>query len=170
MKNKSILLMGGAGFIGLHLAKKLSEPDEDVAKDITIFSKHASKAKRLDFADKIKFIDGDATNYNAVEQSIKNRDVIINLAAVVQDKSDFDPYLDLEVNCRAQINILEARKKVNPNSRYIFLGTRTQFGRVEAKDLPVSEELCQMPISLYGIHKQTAENYCKLYDRTFNLK
>lgn len=165
-KNKKILLIGGSGFIGLHLAKKLSKFN----KDITILSKHINKAKKVDFAKKIKFIERDAADYRAIEESIKNKDAIINLAVVVQDNANFDPYLDLEVNCKGQLNILEARKRVNPHSRYIFLGTRSQFGKIEEKDLPVSEKQCQKPISLYGIHKQTAENYCKLYKRTYNLK
>ena len=165
LKHKKILLIGGSGFIGLHLAKKLSE----LGSDISIFCKKTDKVKKLGFADKIKFIEGDVTDYKAIEESIKDKEVIINLAAIVQDNENFEPYLDIEVNCKGQINILEARKKVNPNSKYIFIGTRSQFGRVEEKDLPISEDHCQKPISLYGIHKQTAENYCKLYKRTFNL-
>ncbi len=149
LKNQKILLIGGSGFIGLHLAKKLSEFDNYMA----IFSKDAAKAKKLDFADKIRFIEGDITDYKAIEESIKDKDVIINLTAIVQDSNVFDPYLDLEVNCKGQLNILEARKKVNPSSKYIFIGTRSQFGKVKEEDLPVSEEYCQKPISLYGINK-----------------
>ena len=165
MNSKKILIIGGSGFMGLHLAKRLSK----LESDITIYCKNIDKAKKLNLADKIKFIEGDITDYKAIEESIKDKEVIINLAAIVRDRDDFNPYLDLEVNCKGQINILEARKKVNPNSKYIFIGTRSQFGRVEEKDLPISEDHCQKPISLYGIHKQTAENYCKLYKRTFNL-
>ena len=166
LKQKKILLIGGSGFVGLHLAKRLSES----GKDITIFAKYTDKAEEVDFSKKIKFIKGDVADYRAIEKSIKDKEAIINLAAIVQDIGDFNPYPDLEVNCCGQINILEARRKVNPGSKYIFIGTRAQFGKVGEEDLPVSEEHCQKPISLYGIHKQTAENYCKLYERTFNLK
>lgn len=166
LKNKKILLIGGSGFIGLHLAKRLLE----LGSNVSICSNDISNTKELDFAKKNKLIKGDITDYNFIEESIKDKDFIINLAAIVQDKGNFDPYHDLEVNCKGQLNILESRKKVNPNSKYIFLGTRTQFGMMEEKDLPVSDGQCQKPISLYGIHKQTAENYCKLYERAFNLK
>ena len=50
MKDKSILLFCGAGFIGLHLAKRLSEFN----KDITILSKHINKAKKVDLLKKLK--------------------------------------------------------------------------------------------------------------------
>jgi len=166
LKHKKILLIGGSGFIGLHLAKRLSK----LERGITIYCKGPDKAKKLDFADKIKFTKGNIADYKAIEENIKDKDAIINLTAIVQDSGKFDPYIDLEVNCHGQINVLEARKKVNPSSKYIFIGTRSQFGKVNEKDLPISEEYCQKPISLYGIHKQTAENYCKLYKKTFNLK
>jgi len=44
-----------------------------------------------------------------------------------------------------------------------------QFGRIDSKDLPVSEDHVQAPISLYGVHKATAEAYCKVYERTYGL-
>ncbi|MBI2208868.1 NAD(P)-dependent oxidoreductase [Candidatus Woesearchaeota archaeon] len=166
LKGRKILLIGGTGFIGLHLAKRLLELGSDVA----IFGKNEAKKGKLDFRNKINFIKGDVVDYKAIEKSVKNKDAIINLAAVVQDYSEFDPYLDLEVNCKGQLNILEARKRINQKAKYIFMGSRTQFGRVNEKDLPVHEDLCQRPISLYGIHKSTAENYCSLYKMAFNLK
>ena len=166
LKSKKILLVGGAGFIGLHLAQRLLE----LGSNVTIFYKNRGKTEKLNFRNDINFINGNIADYKAIEKSVKNKDIIINLAAVVQDYAEFDPYLDLEVNCKGQLNILEARKKINSKAKYIFIGSRTQFGRVNEKDLPVSEDLCQRPISLYGIHKHTAENYCRLYERAFNLK
>ena len=166
LKSKKILLVGGASFIGLHLAQRLLK----LGSNVTIFCKNSDKTKKLNFIKDINFIEGSIADYKSIEKSIKNKDGIINLAAVVQDYAEFDPYLDLEVNCKGHLNILEAREKINPKAKYIFMGSRAQFGRVNEKDLPVSEGLCQRPISLYGIHKSTAENYCTLYLRTFNLK
>ena len=166
MKNKKILLIGGSGFIGLHLAKKFSE----IGLDTTILCKNPDKIKKLNFAKKIKFLKGNITDYKTIKNNIKNKDIIINLASVINQGSNFDPYVDLEVNCKGNLNILEARKKLNPNSRYIFIGSRAQFGKVKEEDLPIPEAYCQRPISLYGIHKLTAENYCELYKRAFNLK
>src|SRR3989338_2422644 len=135
INGKKMLIIGGCGFIGLHLAKRLA----GTGSDITIFCKTRIKAEKLDFADKINFIEGDISDYNSVEKNIKDKDIIVNLAAVIQDIGEFDPYPDLDVNCSGQINILEARKKVNINSKYIFIGTRAQFGKVKEEDLPVSE-------------------------------
>ena len=127
IKNKKIILIGGSGFIGLHLARRLSRFN----KNITIFCRKTGKIGRLDFVKEIKLIKGDVTDYKTVEESVRNKDIIINFAAVVNPSSEFEPYIDLEVNCKGQLNLLEARKNVNPNSKYIFLGTRTQFGIVK---------------------------------------
>lgn len=164
MNCKKVLVIG-AGFIGTHLCEALSSLNIET----TVLSKSIDKIKNLKFSGKLKLIKGDILDYDLVEKCVKGKDCIINLASVVNHYSDFDPYADLDVNCRGQINVLEARKKINPNSRYIFIGSRTQFGIVGNKNLPVKEDGCQRPISLYGIHKQTAENYCYLYKRAFDL-
>ena len=132
IKNKKILLIGGSGFIGLHLAKKLSEFNAD----ITMLCKNPDKIKKLDFSKKISILKGDVTDYKTVEKSIKNKYVIINLASIVYANSNFDPYIDLETNCKGQLNILEARKKSNLNSKYISIGSRAQFGSIYQSRTP----------------------------------
>lgn len=166
MSCKKILLIGGSGFIGAHLAKKLAE----LGFDISIFCKDAGNIKKLHFAKTIKFVEGDVCDYGSVEKNVKGQDAVINLASVVNHGSSFDPYRDLDVNCKGQINVLEARRKINRDSKYIFFGTRSQFGIVKEPYKPVKEDCCQRPISLYGISKQAAEHYCSLYRRTFGLK
>ena len=166
IKNKNILLIGGTGFIGLHLIRSLLERN----CRLTVLSpKNSNATGKLGLAGRLELVKGDIRDYKCVEECIKNKDIVINLAAIVSPDSHFEPYQDLEVNCRGQLNILEARKKSNPGAKYIFFGSRAQFGRVKKKDLPISEDCCQRPISLYGIHKQAAENYCRLYKSAFGL-
>ncbi len=143
--SKKILILGGNGFIGLHLQKRLANEDVVVT------------------------VGGDVTNYEDVASKIKDQDIIINLATVVQTIGNFDAYKDLNVNCLGQINILEARKNINPNSKYIYFGSSLQFGRIDPKDLPIPEDYPQRPLSLYGSHKVTAENYCLVYKKAYNL-
>jgi len=164
-KIQNVLLIGGSGFIGLNLAKALS----GTGAKITIFCKNPKKIKNIRFYRNFSIIKGDVYDYDSVEKSIIGKDVIINFASVVSHDSSFDVINDVKTNLIGQLNILEARKKVNPNSRYIFIGSRAQFGIVDKKSFPIKENYCQNPVSLYGIHKQTAENYCHLYKRAFNL-
>jgi nucleoside-diphosphate-sugar epimerase len=143
--SKKIHIFGGNGFIGLHLQKRFKDEGFEMS------------------------LGGDVTKYDEVAEKIKDRDVIINLATVVQTTGNFDATKDLEVNLRGQINILEARKNINPTAKYIYISSSLQFGKVEEKDLPIKEDYPQRPLSLYGINKSTAENYCLVYKRAYNL-
>ncbi len=143
--NKKTHIFGGNGFIGLHLQKRLRNEGFEVS------------------------VGGDVTKYDEVVENIKDKDVIINLATVVQTIGNFDATKDLEVNLCGQINILEARKNTNPTSKYIYIGSSLQFGKVEENDLPIKEDYPQRPLSLYGVNKSAAENYCAVYKRAYNL-
>jgi UDP-glucose 4-epimerase len=163
MNNRKIIVFGGSGFIGQHLVKAMKSSGEEV----TVFCRDT----KVRFAAKnVLLVKGDITDYSAVEKNIIGKDVVINLASLMQHDSGFDPFLDLDVNCRGQLNILEARRKKNSDSVFISIGTRSQFGKVSSKDLPIKEEHCQGPVSIYGLHKSAAEGYCSLYKRAFGLK
>jgi UDP-glucose 4-epimerase len=166
-RTKRILLIGGSGFIGMHIVRALSIKKCEIT---LIVKQKKKKLEYLDFCKNVKSIIGDIKDYDFVEKIVSNQDVIINLASVINNGSKFDPFQDIDTNLIGQINILEARKKVNFNSIYICFGSRSQFGIVSKSELPITENQCQRPFSLYAIHKQTAENYCNLYDRSFGLK
>lgn len=165
MENKKILIFGGSGFIGSHLAKKLVEQKADV----TIVCRNPEDIQDIDAFRDVTLVKGDTTQYEDVVLHVPRKDIVINLATVVYNTGKFDPYIDLEINCKSQINVLEALKNSNSTARYIYIGSSMQFGRVDPKDLPVSENHVQSPVSLYGIHKATAEAYCKVYERAHGL-
>ncbi|MDB5266916.1 MAG: UDP-glucose 4-epimerase [Parcubacteria group bacterium] len=146
MKDKKIIIFGGNGYVGSHLRARFESQGAVVT------------------------IEGDVTNKAEVYSLIQGKDVIINCAAVVQVGGKFDPYLDLEVNLRGSLNILEARKESGSEAIHISIGSRAQYAKLEEKDLPVRETGPQAPISLYGIHKMTAEAYAHLYNRAYGLK
>lgn len=162
MKSR-VLLVGGSGFIGLHLAQLLVEHNHQV----TIFCRNPPKPAVIKGGEQVSWVKGDIIHKKEIEQAVKGADSIIHLAGVVQAGPKFDPFSDLNVNCTGVLNVLGARKKMNKDAQYIFLGTRAQFGR---KNGPIDEKQCQQPISLYGINKATAERYCELYDRAYGLK
>lgn len=165
MKQKKILIFGGSGFIGAYLSQRLVTEKADV----TVVSRDPEKIKDALCFKGVTLIAGDITNLQDVMEHIKNQDVIVNLATVVQTAGKFDPYADLEINCKVQINILEARKSMNPDAQYVYIGSSMQFGRVTEESLPIPEEYMQNPISLYGIHKTAAESYCNIYRNAFGL-
>ena len=70
---------------------------------------------------------------------VRGQDVIFNLAGQVSHIDSMrDPHTDLEVNCRAQLTLLEACRHHNPGAKVVFAGTRQVYGQPDA--LPVTEQ------------------------------
>lgn len=165
LEGKKILIFGGSGFIGAHLSQRLVTEKADV----TVVCRDPEKIENIAAFKNVKLVQGDITQARDAAAHIKDQDIIVNLATIVQTAGKFDPYADLEINCKAQINVLEARKNINQDAQYIYIGSSMQFGRVAEENLPVSEEYPQNPISLYGVHKTAAEGYCNVYRNAFGL-
>ena len=79
-----------------------------------------------------------------------------------------DPYTDLEINCRAQLSMLEACRKYNPAVRVVFAGTRQVYGRPDR--LPVDETHLVRPVDINGVNKAAGEYYHLLYNNVFGVR
>jgi UDP-glucose 4-epimerase len=79
-----------------------------------------------------------------------------------------DPYTDLEINCRAQLSILEACRKYNRRVRVVFAGTRQVYGRPDY--LPVDEKHLVRPADINGVNKAAGEYYHLLYNNVFDIR
>jgi nucleoside-diphosphate-sugar epimerase len=79
-----------------------------------------------------------------------------------------DPYTDLEINCRAQLSILESCRKYNPGIRIVFASTRQLYGKPDY--LPVDEKHLLRPVDVNGINKMAGEWYHILYSKTHGLR
>src|SRR6185369_15396182 len=78
------------------------------------------------------------------------------------------PYTDLEINCRAQLSMLEACRKFNPDVKVIFAGTRQIYGKPDR--LPVDESHLVRPIDVNGVNKAAGEYYHLLYNNAFGVR
>jgi UDP-glucose 4-epimerase len=79
-----------------------------------------------------------------------------------------DPQTDLELNCRAQLSLLEACRAHAPDAKVVFASTRQIYGRPDY--LPVDEIHPLRPVDINGVHKLAAETYHLLYSRVYGLK
>jgi UDP-glucose 4-epimerase len=100
---------------------------------------------------------------------VGGQDVIFNLAGQVSHIDSMrDPYTDLEINCRAQLSILEACRRYNPGAKVVFAGTRQVYGRPDA--LPVTERHLVKPTDVNGINKAAGEYYHLVYNDVFGVR
>jgi UDP-glucose 4-epimerase len=99
---------------------------------------------------------------------VRGQDFLFNLAGQTSHLDSMqDPFTDLEINCRSQLSILEACRKLNPAVRIVFASTRQMYGAPAY--LPVDEEHLLRPTDVNGINKMAGEWYHILYHRVYRI-
>ncbi|MCP4613414.1 MAG: NAD-dependent epimerase/dehydratase family protein [Planctomycetes bacterium] len=159
-----ILITGGLGFIGSHLAKKYVEKGVDV----TILSRSSNKIENIkDIRSKIHLILKDIIHIN--KEDVKDKDYIFHMAGSTDNYSiQNDPFLDINLNCNGTISLLENCRKHNKNTKIIFASTFFVNGNVTK--LPVDSKSPCNPLGLYGATRLAAEHFCHIYSNVFGLK
>jgi UDP-glucose 4-epimerase len=165
-----VLLLGGAGLIGSTLAHRLVALGARVTIVDALFPQYGGNPKNLEgIEDRAALHVGDIRDEALMRGLVPGQQSIVNLAAQVSyTDSVFDPLLDLDINCRGHLMLLELCRHLNPDAKVLFAGSRLQFGRIER--IPVAEDHPQLPLMPYGIHKMTAEKYCQMYHRIHRLR
>jgi nucleoside-diphosphate-sugar epimerase len=159
---------GGAGFIGSHLVDRLVEEGYEVTVlDDFSTGKIENIQHRLKDV-KFNFIKGDVQNSRDVNRAIKDADVVFHLAAFVNVPLSMEnPMLANNINLNGTLNLLQASLKRHI-ARFVYASTCAVYG--EPVCLPINEEHQKAPLSPYGISKLAAEQYCKVFNRSFGLK
>jgi len=173
---KKILVIGGSGFIGQHLIKRLVEE----SYSITTLIPSKEHVLKLDFMNKVRIFEGSITNEKLVEDLVKEHDFVINLAgvadkkrangAIKKEETNTVGKKSLEINCLGELNILQSICKINPKCHHIFMGSRSQFGRIGKEGKLIKEEQKQMPFPFYGTHKKVCEDYIGYYEKLYNIQ
>jgi len=164
---KEILVTGGAGFLGQNLASELLR----LGAEVTIYDYMIPEELRDSPYFKqgqLHLVPGDIRDEAKIEKVIRGKYGLFDLAgksgAVDSNQS---PQLDLDINCRGHLNILEACRRVNRNIKIVFPSSRLVYGR--PLELPVSENHPLAPESIYAAHKIAVENYLRVYGQTAGL-
>jgi UDP-glucose 4-epimerase len=162
LKNKKILVTGGAGFIGFHLCKKLL----DFTSNVTIYDNLSSgKLENVKDFQKANFIKGDILNLQKL-CTMEKADLIFHLAAqVVVPYSMENPVEDFETNARGTLNVLEKARK--DDARLLFASSAAVYGN--PTKFPTPEDYGFNPFSCYGLSKVVGEQYCKMYMNQYGL-
>jgi UDP-glucose 4-epimerase len=158
MKNKKILVTGGAGFIGSHLTKRLIGLGAEVA--VTV--KYRSIIDNVRIApvwDEVDVLEVDLRNADSLRQCADREfDCIFHLAAYNHVGDSF-----LHVNEALQSNLIATANLMEmvPNfDRFIYMSTSESYGYQE--QVPFAEEAMPFPISPYAVGKYAGECYAKM--------
>ena len=148
-----ILVTGGAGFIGSHLAEYLSKKNKVVVLDKLM---HGNKIRNIN--KNIKLVKGDVRDYELVKNCAKNCSTIIHLAAILGVDIVSDRNLEtMECEFEGLKNVCEAAKKNNVK-KILYSSSSGVYGKLNYK-FNVKEEAIVAPVSAYAIAKRSAELY-----------
>lgn len=164
LKDKNILVTGGAGFVGSHIVDTLSSQNNVIVLDnlFTGLSSNLEESK-----DRVKFVKGDVLDKALIKDIVKDIDYIFHLAAHVGNiRSIENPYYDMEVNIKGTLNLLEACRDSRVK-RLIYSGSAAIYG--EAKHLPIDEDHPLYPESPYAVSKMAAEKYCFAFNKVHDI-
>ena len=156
-QGKKVLITGGLGFIGSTLALRLiKQGAEVVVVDALIPGYGGNRFNIHPDTSRIKVVIADIRDKKEMDKLVSGHKIIFNLAGTLSHVDSMsDPMTDLEINCRAQLSLLESVRKYNPKARIIYAGTRNQYGK--AQYLPVDENHPQEPTDINGINSIAAE-------------
>lgn len=169
-RNKRVLITGGAGFIGSNLAHSLVTLGAKVTVVDAMLPLYGGNFFNIqDIQDNIQVVEGDIRNQELMNDLVKEKDIIYNLAAQVSyiDSKD-QPFLDLDINGKGHLTVLEAVRQYAPQATVLFSSSRMVYGKILTT--PVTESHPTDPLSLYGIHKLLAEKYYRYYSDTFGIR
>ena len=168
-EGRRVLITGGLGFIGSNLAIELVERGADVmVVDALIPDYGGNRFNVAPIKDQIAIEIADIRDDRALPRLVAGHDVIFNLAGQVSHVDSMEnPHDDLQINCAAQLSLLEACRTVNPSARIVFAGSRQQYGR--PRFLPLTEDHPLSPIDVNGVNKIAGESYHLLYHEVYGL-
>ena len=169
-ERKRVMVTGGLGFIGSNLARALVDLGAEVLLvDSMVAETGANLANIRGIEERVSTRTVDVRDALAMERLVRDQDLIFNLAGQVSHIDSMrDPFTDLDINCRAQLSLLEACRHHNPAVKVIFASTRQVYGKPDY--LPVREDHLLRPVDVNGINKMAGEWYHVLYNNVYGLR
>lgn len=165
-----VLITGGLGFIGSHLARRLADEGADVTLVDSLIPEYGGNLFNIsDFSNRVHVNISDVRDEHGLRFLIRDKDLLFNLAGQTGHMDSMtDPETDLEINCRAQLAILETCRKSNQDVKIVFASTRQIYGRPAY--LPVDEKHPVRPVDVNGINKAAGEAYHILYNDVYGIR
>lgn len=170
LQGKNILITGGLGFIGSNLAHRCLELGAQVTIYDCLDPRSGGNAFNIhDIQDFVELCYHNILDFSQLSQNIVNKDVVFNCAASTSHPFSMrEPWIDLDVNGRAVINLLEAVRRFNREVKFIHLGTSTQLGRLQYQ--PADEKHPEFPTDIYSANKCVSEKYVLVYANAYQLR
>lgn len=162
---KKVIITGGCGFIGSHIAEKCIEKNYEVVVIDNLRSGYLSNIEHLK---EIKLIQKSIENREDIFNEFKDCDFVFNLAAMISvPESLIKPFECVNINVVGLLNILEAAKEFNIK-KVVHSSSAAVYG--DDPEMPKKTDMLPRPKSPYAVTKLDGEYYLRLYTDNFGLK
>ena len=160
-----ILVTGGAGFIGSHLAQELLRRGERVR---VVDSLITGKKRNLEVLPGVEFIQGDLADLAVTKAAVQGIDYVLHQAAIPSvPRSVEDPITSNRANIDATLNVLVAARDAGVK-RVVYAGSSSAYGNTPT--LPKVETMPTAPLSPYALQKLVAKQYCQMFTALYGLE
>lgn len=167
LRSSTILVTGGAGFIGSNLCEALLE-----AGSAVVCMDNFATGKKENIAGFLKhprftFVEGDIRNLEDCRKAVKGAHYVLHQAALGSvPRSINDPITSNDVNVSGFLNMLVASRDANVK-RFVYAASSSTYGDSEA--LPKVEDKIGKPLSPYAITKYVNELYADIFNKTYGM-
>jgi UDP-glucose 4-epimerase len=163
--NRKVLITGGAGFIGSHLAEHLLAAGSSVR---VLDNLSTGKRANLPVHPKLEFVQGDIRDKRHVSESVHGVDAIVHLAAVASVQASVDdPTGTHATNFDGTLHLLEAARQEHIR-RFLYASSAAVYG--DNTRLPLIEDEVLNPLSPYAADKLAGEYYLRFYHAKFGIE
>jgi len=169
-EDRRVLITGALGFIGSNLARRLVALGARVLLVDSLIPDYGGNLFNIEgLENRAQLNISDVRDAHSMRYLVQGQDYLFNLAGQTSHMDSMhDPDADLEINCRAQLSILEACRKYNPAIKIVFASTRQLYGKPDY--LPVDEKHLLRPVDVNGINKMAGEWYHILYNNVYGIR
>jgi len=165
LKNKKIVITGGAGFIGSNLARSLFLDNEVVVIDNLLIGRYENIS---DIADHIRFVRSDINDLDILKKEFECADYILHQAALASVPGSVDdPISANRNNVDGTLRVLIAARDCEAK-RVIFASSSAIYG--DASEMPLRETTPPKPLSPYAVTKLAGEHYCRVFHEVYGLE
>lgn len=161
IEEKTVVVTGGAGFIGSRIADALVDDNE-----VRVFDDLSTGAAD-NLPDGVELVEGDVRDEAVVREAVEGADLVFHEAAEVSvTRSIEQPQRSNDVNLGGTLNVLEAAR--DADARVVFASSCAVYGVPDG--VPISEDAPARPRSPYAIDKYAAESYVRAYHDLYGLE
>lgn len=162
----TILVTGGAGFIGSHLVRRLLSEGYTVRVLDNFLT--GSRANLVEVQDRIQIVEGSVTDAEAAAEAVAGVDCIFHQAALPSvPRSVRDPLASNNTNVNGTLTLLCAARDAGVR-RLVYAASSSAYGN--SLTLPKEESMPTNPLSPYAVAKLAAEGYCRAFYNVYGFE